>query len=114
MKEIKAIATFKINEGELNRFKQLCEQMIAIVEENDPGTTTYDWYLDEDNMECTVFETYVDSDAVLAHLTNVGEYLAELMEVSNLTIELYGSPNEELLKASESMHLKIVPYFAGL
>ncbi|MCK5369405.1 MAG: antibiotic biosynthesis monooxygenase, partial [Cyclobacteriaceae bacterium] len=61
MEQIKANALFKIKEGKLEEFKQLIPVLISIVKEKDPGTLTYDWYLNEDNMECTVLETYADS-----------------------------------------------------
>ena len=114
MKEIKAIATFKINKGKLGEFKEISAQMIAVVQEKDPGTLVYDWYLDEGNLECTVLETYADSDAVLAHISNVGELLGKLLEIGNLTIDVYGNPNAELLKATEGLQPKIVPFYAGL
>lgn len=114
MEQIKATALFKIKEGKLDEFKQLIPFLISTVKEQDPGTLTYDWYLNEDRMECVVLETYTDSQAVLAHAGHVGEYLQKVSEVADLSIELYGNPSEELRKAIEGLAPKIYPFFSGL
>ena len=80
MEQIKATALFKIKDGKLEEFKQLIPVFISTVKEQDPGTLTYDWYLNEDSMECVVLETYTDSPAVLAHAGNVGEHLQKLSD----------------------------------
>jgi quinol monooxygenase YgiN len=114
MEQIKANALFKIKEGKLEEFKNLIPQFIAAVKEKDPGTLVYDWYLNEEQMECMVVEAYADSNAVLAHAVNVGEQLQKSMELSDLSIEIYGNPSEELSKAIEILAPKVFPYFSGL
>ena len=114
MEQIKATALFRIKEDKLEEFKQLIPVFISTVKEQDPGTLTYDWYLNEDSMECVVLETYADSEAVLAHAGNVGEHLQKVREVADISIELYGDPSEELRKAIEGLAPKIYPFFSGL
>ena len=65
-------------------------------------------------MECVVLETYADSLAVLAHAGNVGELLGKILEVADLSLELYGNPSEELRNAIEGMNPKIYPFNSGL
>jgi len=100
MEQIKATALFKIKEGKLEEFKQLIPVLISTVKEKDPGTLTYDWY--------------TDSQAVLAHAGNVGDHLQKVLEVADLSIELYGNPSEELRNAIETMAPKIYPFYSGL
>jgi quinol monooxygenase YgiN len=114
MRQIKFNALIKIKEGKLDEFKRLIPQFISIVKEKDPGTVTYDWYLNEEAMECTVLETYADSDSVLAHFANAGGLVQKLLEFADLTIELYGNPSNELLTALDGMAPKIFPYYSGL
>jgi quinol monooxygenase YgiN len=114
MKLVKFRALFKINEGQLDAFKQITSQFIAAVKEKDQGTLMYDWYLNEETMECSVLEDYADSDAALEHVANLGDLLGKLMELGEMSLELYGSPNEELSKALEGMDAKIFPFYAGL
>ena len=44
MKKIKADARFTINEGKLDEFKELVNQAIEVVRENDTGTLAYNFY----------------------------------------------------------------------
>jgi len=114
MKEIKAKALFKIKEGKLGEFKELIPQFISAVKEKDPGTIIYEWYLDEERMECVVLESYADSDAVMAHVANVGGLLQKSAEFGDLTLEVFGNPSNELLKVFESIGASIYPYFSGI
>ena len=114
MKLIKLRALFKINEGQLEAFKRLVPQFISAVREKDQGTLMYDWYLNKETLECSVLEDYADSNAALEHVANVGDLLQKLMELGEMSIELYGTPNEELSKALQGLGAKVFPYFAGL
>ena len=114
MKLIKLRALIKIKENQLEAFKQLIPQFISAVREKDQGTSMYDWYLNEDTMECSVLEDYADSDAALEHVAHVGDLLQKLMELGEMSIELYGNPNEELSKALRGLDARVFPYFAGL
>ena len=111
MEQIKATALIKIKEGKLEEFKQLIPVLISTVKEKDPGTMTYDWYLKEDSMECVVLETYTDSQAVLAHAGNVGEQLQKVLEVADLSIELYGNPTQELRKCNRGSGPQDLSFF---
>ena len=114
MEQIQLHALFKIKEGKLEEFKKLIPQFIATVKEKDPGTIAYDWFLNEEKMECKVLETYEDSNAVLAHAANVGELLMKSMEFSALSAEIFGNPSAELSKALEGFGPKVYPYHSGL
>ena len=114
MEQIKLNALFKIKEDKLDEFKALIPKFITTVKEKDPGTITYDWYLNEEKMECMVLETYTDSNAVLAHAANVGELLMKSLEISELSADIYGNPSEELSKALEGFGPRVFPYYSGL
>jgi len=114
MEQIKLNALFKINEGKLEAFKALIPELISAVKEKEPGAITYDWYLNEERMECKVLETYANSDAVLAHVANVGELLMKSLEISTPSLEVYGDPSVELSKALEGFAPKVYPYYSGL
>jgi hypothetical protein len=36
------------------------------------------------------------------------------MELGEMSLELYGNPNEELSKALEGLDAKVFPFYAGL
>jgi len=114
MRPIKLTAKFKIKPGNLEAFKAIIPKMIAEVMENDPGTLVYEWFLNEELMECVVWEVYENSEAVLAHTGNVGGLLDQLSELSEPTIEIYGAPNKDLLEAAEGLGIKIYPFVDGI
>jgi quinol monooxygenase YgiN len=60
-------AEFTINEGKKEEFKKLIQEMSRMVEDNEPDTITYEFYLNKDETKCIVHETYTNSEAALAH-----------------------------------------------
>ena len=114
MRPLKVTAKFKIKPGNLEAFKAVIPEIIAEVMESDPGTVVYEWYLNEELMECVVWEVYKDSDSLLAHTGNVGGYLDQLVNLSDISIEIYGNPNEELLAATEGLDIKVYPFIDGI
>ena len=114
MKKITATAFFKIHKGKLDEFKQLVPELIKTVKKNEPGAVLYEWYLNEETMECMVLESYADSDAVRAHSGNTGELLQKILGISDLKLETFGNPDPELKNMIKDMGAKHYPFFAGL
>ena len=86
------------------------------VEKNEKGkgALQYDWFFSPDNSVCIVRETYTDSNAVLAHMGNVGELLGQLLGMSDFELEIFGNPSEELLKAGAPLNPKVYSFYQGL
>ena len=78
------------------------------------GTTQYDWFFNEDHTTCVVRETYRDSDAALEHVANLGPTLAAIFSVSDLALEIYGSPSDQLRAAIAGLAPKIYSPFQSL
>lgn len=51
---------------DLDRFREMANAMVA-VSRNEPGTVVYDWYLDEQAKNGTLYEAYASSEALEAH-----------------------------------------------
>jgi quinol monooxygenase YgiN len=83
----------------------LFAEFISMVAD-DSGVLEFAYYRDTEAPMYYVHETYVDSDAGLAHLERVGE--AMLRRLGALTmpshVEIYGEPTPECLAAFESFH----------
>jgi quinol monooxygenase YgiN len=99
MTKIGIHARARIHDGKLQDFKGVAERCVAIVRAKDPGTLLYDWYLSADEKECLARETYASSEAMLAHMANVGAELQAMMAVSDVEIDVFGEPTDELAKA---------------
>ncbi|MDE3201956.1 MAG: antibiotic biosynthesis monooxygenase [Acidobacteriota bacterium] len=107
MSTIHVTARATIHAGKLEDFKALAAKCVELVCANEPGALEYSWYLNDAQTECVVCETYKDSDAVLAHIANVGKTLAALGEVADWTFEICGEPSAELAQATAAMPLKV-------
>jgi quinol monooxygenase YgiN len=115
MKTLDVIARFRIKQGELEHFKEIAAQMIEAVREKEKGVgcQQYDWFYNEARSECIVREIYRDSDAVLGHMGNVGPMLGELAAISELSLQVCGTPSEALKKASEGLDITFYSFEAG-
>lgn len=86
---------FKVNEGELDRFKGLCEEFVQKTCSEDK-CLYYGFSFNGDRAHCR--EGYEDADGVLAHLNNVDHLLKEALKIAEITrLEVHG-PEEELQK----------------
>lgn len=97
MSELIGIARFAFRPGAVEQFKRLSARCVQIVQERDPGTLRYDIYLNTDQTEAVVIEKYADSDALIAHLANVGDQLmADIMATAHVSGEMLGEPSDDL------------------
>ena len=104
-------AEFTIEEGKIEEFKKLVQDMSRVVEANEPDTVNYQFYLNRAETKCIVNETYANSEAVLAH--NDGPKIFSLAKISRF--DVYGNPNDELQKvlASSSFNPQTYNLFTG-
>lgn len=113
MNTIRTVARASIHPGKLEEFTAIAEECLAATR-RDTGTQSYEWYLNADRTECVALEVYDDSNAVLAHVGNLGDLLGQLMAVSDLTLEIFGDPSPELRQVGASMGAKVYSYLQGL
>jgi quinol monooxygenase YgiN len=114
MSNLEITARLKIHNGQLEEFKKLAEECLSLVKAKDKDTLQYDWYFDEKQTECVVRETYPDSNALLAHIGNLGEVFGKLLALGDFSLEIYGQPSDELLKALSGLKFKVYNFFQGL
>ena len=113
MNTIRIVARNRIHPGKLEAFTEIAAKCLASTR-RDPGTQSYEWYFNADHSECVVLEVYDDSNAVLAHVGNLGELLGQLMAVADMTLEVFGDPSPELRQVGESVGAKVYSYHQGL
>jgi quinol monooxygenase YgiN len=105
-----------IEEGKIEEYKKLVEEMSRVVEANEPDTINYQFYLNRDETKCIVHETYVNSEAALAHNSGIASQtiLPKICSVSRINrIDVYGNPSKELQKALTSFSPQIYNLFTG-
>ena len=103
MANLQVSAKMKIREGMLDGIKQHANECIQRVTEKDPGTIQYDWFISSDNTECEIRETYENSEAFLAHLSNLSDLLHILYEkfASDHSVAIYGGPSQESFRKNK-------------
>ena len=116
MNKIQLTARFKIHAGKLEEAKKIAAECLAIVKEKEvgKGALQYDWFLSSDQTECVVRETYVDSNAVLIHMGNLGEPLGKILAIADFDLEIYGNMSEELKNAVAGLNPKVYSFYQGL
>lgn len=114
MKDIQVSARLIIKPEKMQEFKKLARSCVEMVKQKDSGTTQYDWFYNEQESACVVRERYVDSAAVLEHMANVGDLLGGLFELSDISLDLYGSPSENLKNALEGFDVTYYDFGVGL
>jgi quinol monooxygenase YgiN len=114
MEQIQITATLpKIAPGDLAEFKRLAAELLEL-SKSEAGALQYDWFFSADETRCVVRETYANSDAVLAHLANVGELVGKLAAVGGgLQIEGFGPVSPQLLDAAAALQPTIYKFFQG-
>jgi quinol monooxygenase YgiN len=69
--QIHVRAEFTIEKGKTEEYKNLVQKMSRVVEDNEPDTINYQFYLNRSETKCIVHETYANSEAVIAHISGV-------------------------------------------
>jgi quinol monooxygenase YgiN len=80
MQQFEVIARLKIRPGQLAGFKAQAAELLRLTREKDKRTLRYDWFIDEEAMECEVHEGYLDEEGLFEHNQHVMEPRAVLFE----------------------------------
>ena len=114
MEQIQVTATLpNIAPDNLPEFKELAARALEITK-GEATTLQYDWFFSDDETKCVVRETYANSDAILAHMGNMGDLIGKLAELGGgLEIEAFGDLSPELLEAAAALQPTVYRYFQG-
>ena len=117
MSEIQLSVVFpNIPSANLPAFKDAVNEAVETSRSKDPGTLEYAWCLTDDESACLVRERYSSSEAMLAHMANVGPLLGKIMELAGGVprVDVVGDPSPELLAAGAVFNPVVYKPFAGL
>lgn len=107
---------FYIEHGKKEEYKKLIKEMSKMVEANELDTINYQFYLNKEETKCIVHETYVNSEAALAHNDGIASrtILPKIFSLAKVSrFEVYGDPSEELKKLLGSFGAQTFSLFAG-
>jgi quinol monooxygenase YgiN len=109
-------AYFIIEKDNVEQFKKLIREMSEVVETNEPDTSEYRFYLNEDGTKCIVHETYADSKATLSHNDGAASktILQSIFNAAQLNrLDVYGNPNDEWKKVLAGLNSHTFNLFTG-
>jgi quinol monooxygenase YgiN len=114
--QIHVRAEFTIEKGKIEEFKKLIQDMSRIVENNEPDTINYQFYLNRSETKCMVHETYTNSESTLAHITGIASkmILPKIFNISKIKrLDVYGNLSEELQNVITSFDSQTFSRFTG-
>ncbi len=114
MGELRIYTTFpNIPPENLEGFKKLVSEAVAIAT-GDKDTLRYDYFLSADGTKCASFHVHTSSEALLAHIGNVGELLGPMVELGGgVEVVVLGDPSAELLEATAAFEPQVYAYLDG-
>jgi quinol monooxygenase YgiN len=114
MSKLRLIFRLKIHDGKLHELKEVAAAILAIVEAKGPGTLEYEWFLNHDQTECVVLETFASSEALLEHADMVTELAHRLFSVCDLAdIWLCGDPSAEVVQKTAAFAPQLYSFLQG-
>jgi quinol monooxygenase YgiN len=118
MSDLEVIARLTIKPGQLEGFKVQAAEIMRLSRELDTKTLRYDWFIDEDAMQCEVHEAYVNEDGLLEHGMHILEPRAVMFEkyASGHRMSFFGEISPKLLalahEHADESH--VYSFFQGL
>ena len=114
MSKLRFIFRLKIHAGKLDEFKAAAAELLAMVQENGRHTLEYEWFLNGDQTECIVLETFAGSEALLAHADMVAEQARVLFALCDMKdLWLCGQPSAEVLQRTAAFAPGLYSFLQG-
>jgi quinol monooxygenase YgiN len=112
--ELQGVGRITIDEGQLDEFKRICAQILEIVRTKDTGTLQFEVYLSDDESEAIVLERYRDSEALLEHAANIGDFGSAIQATGSVTSVMLGEPGPNLRTMLAGGPVQIFTPFASM
>lgn len=109
-------AEFVIEKGNLDEYKNLIREMSKAVEANEPSVIDYQFYINDDGTKCMAHETYVNSEAVIAHNNSIASQtiLPKIFKIAKINrLDFYGNPSKELQEILTNFNTQTFNLFTG-
>lgn len=93
------IGTHKIKEGKLDEYRKQLQELVELVETNEPRLIAFNIYIDEDANRVTGVQVHPDAASMEFHMNVVGEHIAGAYDYIEKTesIDVYGEATDSLL-----------------
>ena len=99
MERLEVHAHMKIRSGRVNGFRAQAAEMVRISREQDRHTVRYDWFIDEEAMDCEVHEAYLSEEGLIEHNDHI-------LPARELLFQKYAYDHQMSVYGPISDHLK--------
>jgi quinol monooxygenase YgiN len=98
MNRLELIAHMKIRPGQLELFKTRAAELVRLTRELDTKTVRYDWFIDEEAMQCEVHELYQSEEGLMEHNRHIMAARGRLFQdaASGHRMAVFGAISPEL------------------
>lgn len=113
---VRFVVDLSIHEGKVDEFKSIARTMISDTQ-NESGALDYDWCFSNDHRRCRILETYIDANAVLAHMMGnaVQVSVPRMLEFSSINrFEVYGDPGPKAAQILTKIGAEIFDIWDGV
>jgi quinol monooxygenase YgiN len=108
------IVRFQIKPGKIEDFKRWSEAYVLKVEDTEPGTLAYEWFVDEAGTDAYQNEVYADSQSFLLHLANWDAQLDSALEVVSVEdIRVLGDPDKQVADMLSALGARVYSRHTG-
>jgi hypothetical protein len=94
------IGTHSLMEGRLEDLKQYEQELVALVEANEPHLIAFHVFVNQDGTQATTVQVHPDAASMEFHMQVLSEKISQAYEFLERTerIEVYGTPSDQVLK----------------
>jgi quinol monooxygenase YgiN len=92
------IGTYSIKSGKLEETKKHLQELVDVVETNEPRLIAFNIYLDEQGSKVSIVQVHPDADSMEFHMKLVAEHIRGAFEYLEKTEsqQIYGTPSDTL------------------
>lgn len=110
------VGTHQVKEGKLEEYRKSVQELVELVEANEPRLIAFNMYVDEAANRMTGVQVHPDAASMEFHMKVIGEHLRTAYDYIEKTesIEIYGEASEALLAGiraatPEGTPLRVMP-----
>lgn len=97
--DITLIAKFKIHEGKLEQMRALYDEAMEMVKQQEPDTTSFTLYVNEQEAVCVSYEIYKTSEAILENFRLSQDRIQRVLETSDvISCDIYGDVSQDVIE----------------
>jgi quinol monooxygenase YgiN len=95
------IGTHTIKRGRLEEAKKMLQELVELVETNEPRLIAFNVYLDEEGDKVAIVQVHPDAASMEFHMQVISTHLANAFDVleSTESEQLYGKPGEGMVES---------------